>query len=98
VSKDFIFGAPNITNFAIPDRFTQDWVVLQRILPILGKALLELPEAERLTGISAWTLRKEIKAKRLACYRRGGTRGKIRLSIQDLESYLARQRYAAIGE
>ena len=72
--------------------------MLDQILPPLGKTLVELPEAEQITGVSAWTLRRDIKLRRLACYRRGGNRGKIRLSLRDLESYLARQRTAAVGE
>jgi hypothetical protein len=72
--------------------------VFAQILPNVEKAFVELPEAERLTGISRWTLRREIQLRRLACYRRGAGRGKIRISIKDLEAYLARQRCAAVGE
>lgn len=66
-------------------------------LPSSGKAFLSLVEAQSLTGISAWTLRRDITARRLACVRRG-TRGKIRISVADLEAYLTRCRVAAIGE
>lgn len=67
-------------------------------LPSLAKALLTLTEAEQATGISSWTLRRDISARRLACIRRGGRRGKILLSVADLEDYLERYRIAAIGE
>lgn len=67
-------------------------------LPHIDKALIDLQEAGLLAGISPWTLRKEVSKKRIACFRRGGKRGKILISIEDLQAYLMSHRLPAIGE
>src|SRR5689334_17467191 len=66
-------------------------------LPSTGKTLLTLKEAARLTGISQWTLRRDVIGRRLACFRRG-RRGKIMITPGDLEAYIFRGRQSAIGE
>ena len=68
------------------------------VITNFGKALLDLREAGNASGISPWTLRKDVHAKKLACFRRGGRRGKILISPSDLEDYLLRYRLTAIGE
>jgi hypothetical protein len=69
-----------------------------RIILNTTKALLDLQESGHLSGISAWTLRRDIQKKKLACYRRGGARGKILIAPGDLEDYLTRSRQAASDE
>jgi len=63
-----------------------------------GKSLVDLVEAGLMTGISSWTLRKDVNDRKLPCIRRGGKRGKILLSVSDLEAYLGKHRIAAAGE
>lgn len=67
----------------------------RQIITNNGKALLDLAEACQVTGISSWTLRKDVSTKKLACIRRGGNHGKILLSISDLEEYLRKYRVSA---
>lgn len=63
------------------------------------KILLTLREAAALLGMSEWTLRRDVIDRRLACVRRRGRlRGKIMIMRGDLDSYLRRNRVAAVGE
>jgi hypothetical protein len=64
--------------------------------PKIHKLLLDLHEAGRVSGISPWSLRDDIHAGKLPCYRRGGPRGKILISPRDLDSYLARYRIGPV--
>jgi hypothetical protein len=49
--------------------------------------LLSLSEVGRRTAISDWSLRREIRAGRLCCHRRH-PRGKILISLDDLDAFL----------
>ena len=62
------------------------------------KPLLTLREAAALLGMSQWTLRRDVISRRLACVRRGRSRGKILILRDDLNAYIRRYRIAAIGE
>lgn len=62
----------------------------QHTLPPNGKVIITLKEAAEVTGIPAWTLRRHIYERKLACIRPGGNRGKILITPSDLHSYLLR--------
>ena len=68
-------------------------------MPILPrKTLLSLKEAQAELGISAWTLRRHIYASRIACIRPGGAHGRIYFRRSDIDAFIERSRYAAVGE
>jgi hypothetical protein len=66
--------------------------------PYTNKTLVDLQEAGQLAGISPWTLRKDVPNKRIACFRRGGKRGKILISVEDLRAFLMTCRVSKVGE
>lgn len=83
--------------FARPRAFSKN-ISIMRILPKITKPFLTLTEAADLARVSHWTLRRDIRGKRLACFRRNGGSGKIRISPRDLEAYLLRGRQPAVVE
>lgn len=64
----------------------------------IPKLLLTLKEAALALGVSEWTVRREVTARRLACVRSRLNRGKIMILREDLAAYVQRNRVAAIGE
>lgn len=52
------------------------------------QTLLSLHQVHQRTTISDWSLRREIRAGRLCCHRRH-PRGKILISLDDLDAFLS---------
>ena len=63
-----------------------------------SKLFLDLREASAASNISSWTLRSDIRNRKLAVIRRGGRRGKILIAVSDLDAYLQRCRIAALDD
>ena len=64
-----------------------------------GKAFLTLVETSKLLNVSNKTIRRAIKAGRLAsCRPYNKNRGKIFLRLADIEAFIERSRRSAIGE
>lgn len=64
-----------------------------------GKSFLTLAETAQLLNVSAKTVRRAIKAGRLAsCRPYSKSRGKIFLRMADIDAFIGRSRRSAIGE
>lgn len=50
------------------------------------------------TGRGVWFWRRAIYARKIACYKPNGIRGKTYLADRDVETFLGRCRIAAVGE
>ncbi len=72
---------------------------MESVNPVkVSNKLLDLKQAEELTGRDVWFFRRAIYTKRLACIKPFDPRGKVYILERDLWNFFARFRIRASGE
>lgn len=64
---------------------------------VMGKAFLTLDDVSEIIPVAPITIRRAIASRRLATHQLSA-RGKILISVADLNGWLARSRRSAVGE
>jgi excisionase family DNA binding protein len=81
-----------------PMQLDTRWYAMTSNVITSGKAYFTIYEAAAIARCSVVTLRRAIRAGRLAVCRPNGKHGKILIRPQDLERYIEGNRRIAIGE